>query len=416
MPAGIFSFVSEERLKDVLGNLQAFTGLSVLLADGEGRLLMSFGQPVSYCAVLKKHVFNENACFELYKNAGRYAQTLGEAYIFSCHANLNYIAFPLLREQELLGSVQIGPFLMDQPDITLVSDLAEQKDISPALALELYEELDSVVVLPPVKVNQLRKLVDHLLSPLLPGERAMLLQNQQKMTQQSRINETIQICKEESTSYSLIFFYQKEKELVNRVRTGSVQEVKALLNEFIGHVLFTEGGKIDAVRIRTIELTTLLSRVAIEGGADPDGIYRLNSRFLHQLYEEQELEDLCILIQEVVESFMTSMFRDKDKGNPYIRKALRYMNDHYSEHLELEEVADFAGLSSSYFSTLFHQVVGVSFREHLNLIRVEESKQLLLDGKRTLADIAVSVGFPDQSYYCKVFKRMLGITPGKYRG
>lgn len=416
MSASIFSFVPEMRVKEVLDNLQAFTGLAIQLIDGDGQLLMSFGQSTSYCSILKKQVFDKSTCFELHKNAGRYAQTLGEAYIFACHANLNHIAFPLIQEQELLGSVIIGPFLMDTPDSTLVSDLAERRNLFPGLALELYEELGSVAVLPPARVNQLKKLVDHLLSPLLPGERALLLQNQQKMTQQARINEAIQICKGESASRSLLFFYHKEKELIERLRTGSVPEVKALLNEFIGHVLFTEGGQIDAVRIRAIELTTLLSRVALEGGANPDSIYRLNSHFLFQLYEEQELEDLCLLMQEVLESFMSSMFREKDKGNPYIRKALRYIGDHYSEHLELERVADVAGLSASYFSTLFRQTVGVSFREYLNQIRVEESKRLLLSRQYTLADIAISMGFPDQSYYCKVFKKIVGVTPGKYRG
>lgn len=415
MAASIFSFVPETRVRDILGNLQAFTGLAIQLIDSSGQLLLAFGQTTGYCAILKKQVFDKNTCFQLHKNAGRHAQSLGEAYIFACHANLNHIAFPLIQEQELLGSVIIGPFLMDEPDSTLVSDLAERQNLPPGLALDLYDELGSVAVLPPAKVNQLKKLVDHLLSPLLPGERALLLQNQQKMTQQARINETIQVYKGENSPQSLAFFYSREKELIDRLRTGSIQEVKALLNEFIGHVLFSEGGQIDAVRIRAIELTTLLSRVAMEGGAKPDSIYRLNSQFLSQLYKEQELEDLCLLMQEVLESFMSSMFREKDKGNPYIRKALRYMSDHYSEHLELNQVADFVGLSPSYFSTLFRQTVGVSFREQLNWIRVEESKRLLLNQQYTLADIAISMGFPDQSYYCKVFKKIVGVTPGKFR-
>lgn len=415
MPEGIFSFVPEARIRDVLGNLQAFTGLAIQLIDRDGLLIMSFGQSTAYCSILKKQVFDKRTCFELHRNAGRYAQSLGEAYIFACHANLNHIAFPLIQEEELLGSVIIGPFLMDTPDSTLVSDLAERRQLPAGLALELYEELGSVAVLPPARVNQLKKLADHLLSPLLPGERALLLQNQQKMAQQAKISETIQSCKTDGSSRSLMFFYHKEKELIDRIRTGSIQEVKALLNEFIGHVLFSEGGQIDAVRIRAIELTTLLSRVAMEGGASPDNIYRLNGQFLSQLYKEQELEDLCLLMQEVLERFMRAMFREQDKGNPYIRKALRYMYDHYSEHLELDQTADFVGLSPSYFSTLFRQTVGITFREHLNRIRVEASKRLLLDRKHTLADIAVSVGFPDQSYYCKVFKKIVGVTPGQFR-
>ena len=121
-------------------------------------------------------------------------------------------------------------------------------------------------------------------------------------------------------------------------------------------------------------------------------------------------------MQEVLDSFMNAMFHDKDKGNPYIRNALRFMAENYSAHLELNQVAEYVGLSPSYFSTLFREVVGVTFREHLSRIRVEESKYLLLSRKYSLADIAVSMGFPDQSYYCKVFKRVVGVTPGKYRG
>ncbi len=415
MAVSLFSLVPEARVKEVLGNLQAFTDLAIQLIDGSGTLLLSFGQTTGYCSVLKKQVFDRRQCFELHKNAGRQAQSLGEAYIFACHANLNHIAFPLIYGEELLGSVIIGPFLMDQPDSTLVSELAQRRSLSPALALELFDELGSVAVLPPVKVNQLKKLVDHLLSPLLPGERALLLQNQQKMTQQARINETIQVYKAQKSAWSLAFFYGKERQLLESLRTGSVAQVKALLNELIGHVLFSEGGQIDAVRIRAIELTTLLSRVAMDGGAQPDSIYRLNSQFLCRLYEEQELEDMCLLMQEVLESFMNAMFCQMDKGNPYIRKALRYLSDHYSEHLELQQVAQHVGLSPSYFSTLFRQTVGVSFREHLNRLRVEASKDLLLTKQYTLADIAISMGFPDQSYYCKVFKKTVGVTPGKYQ-
>lgn len=416
MAASIFSFVPEATISDVLGNLQSFTGLAIQLIDSSGTLLLSFGQPTSYCTVLQKNVFDKSECFSLHMKAGQRAQTLGEAYIFSCHANLNHIAFPLINRGELLGSVIIGPFLMDVPDSTLVSDLAERKHLAPTLSLELYDELKGLAVLPPAKVNQLKKLVDHLLSPLMPGERALLLETQRKMSQQAKINETIQVYKEEQPDQSRTFFYEKEKQLLQKLRTGTLQEVKGLLNELIGYVLFSEGGRLESVRIRAIELTTLLSRVAIDGGAKTESIFSLNHEFLSKLYREQELEDLCMLMQEVLESFMNAMYYEKDKGNPHIRKALRYMADNFCSHLELAQTAEYVGLSPSYFSTLFRQVVGVSFREYLCRLRVERSKHLLMSKDYTLADIAASMGFSDQSYYFKAFKRIVGVTPGKFRG
>ena len=403
------------RLQEVLKNLQAFTGISVQLIDREGSLLLAYGEPNSYCGILKKNVFAAGECASLHMKAGQRAQKLGQAYIFSCHADLNHIAFPMTDRDVLLGTVILGPFMMDEADSTLVSGLAEKYRLSPALSLELYDELSGIPVIAPDKAGQLQKLVDHLLSPLIPGERAALLQNQEKTYQQAKIGETIRVYKEQQAQPSLIFFHKKEKELLSKVRTGSMQEVRGLLNELIGYVLFSEGGKMDAMRIRAIELTTLLSRVAMDGGANAESVYGLNSKFLMLINQKQNLDELCMLLQEVAEGFTSAMFFEKDKGNSYIRKALRFIADNYFEHLELAAVADFVQLSPSYFSTLFRQVVGMNFREYLCRVRVEESKRLLLSTEFALADIAVSVGFPDQSYYCKIFKRIVGVSPGKFR-
>ena len=415
MSGAIYSLIPKERLTDILSTLQAYTGISIQLIDDAGILLASFGTVTSYCALLKKQVFERTECFELHRKAGQRAQKIGEAYIFSCHANLNHIAFPLINREQLLGSVIIGPFLMDKPDSTLVRDLAEKHRLTPTLSLELYDELLGVKVISPARVQQLKKLVDHLLSPLMSSERSLLMKSQEKAYQQAQINETIQTYKEQKATPSFLYFNQKEKELLAKVRTGNVKEVKALLNEIIGYTLFSEGGKIESVRIRAVELTTLLSRVAVDGGARADSIYELNNQFLVQLYKDQEIEELCLHLQDVLEGFMGAMFYEKDKGNPYIRKALRYIADHYSEHLTLERVAEEVQLSPSYFSTLFRQIVGTSFREYLCKIRVEESKRLLLSTDYSLADIAISMGFPDQSYFSKVFKQIVGITPGKFR-
>lgn len=415
MAKGIFSLVSEERLKDVLNTLHAFVELPIQLIDADGSLLLAFGETTGFCKLIKKNIFNRGECFELHRRAGEQAMKLGEAYVFTCHANLNHIAFPLIHQGELLGSIIVGPFLMDVPDSTLVSGIAEDHDISPVLCLELYDELSELQVIAPARVNHLSRLIDHLLLPLLPSERMALQQSQFKAYQQSRISETLRMYKEQEISPTQSYVYEKETALLAKVRTGSVQDAKALLNDLLGYVLFSEGGKLDVVRMRAIELTTLLSRVAMDGGARVDSIYELNHRFLDLLNRGESIDDLCYLLQDVVESFMSMMFNRLDKGNAYIRRALSYMAEHYPEPLTLEATAREAGLSPSYFSGLFRQVVGVSFREHLCRIRVEESKKLLMNTNNSLTDIAIAVGFADQSYFCKVFKRIVGLTPGRFR-
>lgn len=416
MGNGIYSCISEERLRDILQTLQEYTNIPIQLFDNEGNLLQSFGREASFCSLMKKTESTGKLCRQAMIKAGQRAQEIGEAYIFPCLASLNHIAFPLAVRDTLLGCVIVGPFLMDKPDTTLVSDLAEQYGLTATRSLELYDELGGLEVVTPPRVQLLKKLLDHLLLPLMGGERALMLENQEKIYQQSKINETIQRYKGQNQIASSEYFYRKEKELLTKVRTGNIREVKGLLNELIGFVLFSQGGDLELVRIRAIELTTLLSRMAMDGGARADIIYKLNNKLLPALYHEQDLDNLCLQIQEVVENFMSAMFCEWDKGNLNIRNAMRYIADHYNEHLELNVVAEHVQLSPGYFSSLFRQVTGVSFREYLCQIRVEESKQLLLSTDYSLAEIAISVGFPDQSYYCKVFKRIVGLTPGKFRG
>ena len=415
MASRIFAKLSQERLYEILENLHHFIALPVQLIDDQGQIVMSFGSSPRYCSLLRKNLFPGKACFAIHLEAGIRAQQLGEPYIFSCHANLNHIAFPLVNQKELLGCIIIGPFLMDTPDSTLISGLAEKHSMSPLLSLELYDELSGLPVILPAKVNQLSKLVGHLLSPLLSAEQALLKQTQEKLYQQSRINEAIQMFKEQSSSPSRSFFYEKENALLSKVRTGNLQESKALLNELIGFVLFSEGGKIETVRVHAVELTTLLSRVAIDGGASVDSVYALNTQFVTLLSQEQSLDELCSILQDVVESFMDATFHNRDQGNIYIRKAMQYISSNYMHRITLTSVAEEVGLSASHFSTLFSKVVGMHFRDYLCYVRVEESKRLLQSTGYSMAEIATAVGFPDQSYYCKAFKRIVGISPGKFR-
>ena len=415
MASGIFAKISQERIYDILEVLHGYISIPIQLIDDQGQLAMAFGESPKYCDLLIKNIFPGKTCFAQRLEVGQQAKLQGGPYIFTCHANLTHIAFPLIDQKELLGYIIIGPFLMDAPDSTLISGLAEKYNMSPLLSLELYDELSGLKVIVPSRVRQLSQLVGHLLLPLLPAEQALMKQMQEKLYQQSKISEAIQMFKEQPRNPTRSFLYQKESELLANVRTGNLKQSKALLNELIGFVLFSEGGKIETVRLHAIELSTLLSRVAIDGGASVDSVYTLNEQFIRFMIHEQNLDELCALLQNMVVSFIESTFNNKDQGNLHIRKALQYIASNYGSHISLTDVAEVAELSPSYFSAMFSKVIGMSFRDYLCYVRVEESKRLLQSTNYSMAEIATAVGFPDQSYYCKAFKRLVGVSPGKFR-
>ena len=99
-----------------------------------------------------------------------------------------------------------------------------------------------------------------------------------------------------------------------------------------------------------------------------------------------------------------------------VDRALSYIENHFDQHqLNRAEVARHARVSESHLSRLIRQRTGQSFSELLNRHRIERSAQLLLRTDLPLLTIALEVGFSDQSYFGRVFRKRYGLTPDQYR-
>lgn len=412
----LYTIVEKQRLSDMLKAFYSCVDLPIQAIDDTGRILDSCGKVSSFCSLFKKYLPPEENCDQLHAKAGKRAMDLGETYIFSCHANLNHIVFPLINKNALFGSILVGPFLMDEPDSLLISDLCRRYPIPTDDLLELYEESHSLPVVPPAKATQISHLLYYMFSSLVSDSYQQFIINQEKLQQQSLINESIQRYKNFSAQPSSQYPYEKEQALITKVKTRDAAQAKALLNDLLGYVFFSEGSNLDVIKTRAIELCSLLSRAAIEGGATNDIILKMNNHFLKTLQEIQNLDDLCYKLQETLDAFTANMFDYiPEKNHEIIKKAIQYISQHFSEDLTLEQVAGHVHLNAAYFSSMFKQSTGSSFKEYLNMVRIEESKRLLANTDYTIIDIAIAAGFEDQSYFSKVFKKYTGLTPRQYR-
>ena len=98
-----------------------------------------------------------------------------------------------------------------------------------------------------------------------------------------------------------------------------------------------------------------------------------------------------------------------------IHRCIQYIGEHYSEPITLREAAEHVYLTPPYLCRIFKKETGVTFNEYLNRIRVNKAKELLANRKLRLTDISLLVGFEDQSYFTKVFKRITGMLPSVWR-
>lgn len=403
-------------IKEILNAFSISVNIPVRLIDANGKILEAVGSECEYCKLFESKVPDIVSCSTVHRNATTYSAEIGECYIFQCHANLNHIVFPLIKEGVCLGSVLAGPFLMDKPDALLVSELSDRYTIEADALLELYEATGNIPVMSPPVVTQVSRLIYYLFSGLPLDENKQLADNKQKYLQQSLIFESLQRFKTGSAVSLNTYPYEKENELISKVKIGNVTGAKAILNDLLGYVLFSEGNSMDAIKTRALELSTLLSRAAIEGGAATDTILKMNNMFLKSLQEVSSQDELCYKLQEIVITFTESLFSNTvSSHSELMKKALAFIASNFASPLTLEQVANEVHLNPSYFSSIFKKSCGSSFKEYLNLVRIEESKRLLSNTDYSIIDIAIAVGFEDQSYFCKVFKKYTGLTPTGYR-
>lgn len=113
----------------------------------------------------------------------------------------------------------------------------------------------------------------------------------------------------------------------------------------------------------------------------------------------------------------SALVTDGSEYNNYkrIETVVEYINNNYSEGLKLEELAELAMMNKSYFSTYFSSVMGVSVFEYVEKVRMKNAKRLLRITDMTVLDIALQCGYKSNAYFDRVFKKVTGLTPFKYR-
>lgn len=123
-------------------------------------------------------------------------------------------------------------------------------------------------------------------------------------------------------------------------------------------------------------------------------------------------------IEEVIVSWAKEVFdqcRFEKRNSRPIRKAMEYIDGHYSEPLTLDHISELVHLNSSYFSIVFKKQTGRNFSEYLTQTRVEAAKKLLSESDMSIASICEEVGYLDRKYFSRVFERLVGIKPSAYR-
>lgn len=98
-----------------------------------------------------------------------------------------------------------------------------------------------------------------------------------------------------------------------------------------------------------------------------------------------------------------------------MKTILKYVEEHYAEHITIDDMAALTYYSKSHFMKFFKAHMGVGFIEYLNDYRLTMSERLLRSSDAPVIEIAELSGFDNLSYFNRIFKRKYGQSPGRWR-
>ena len=96
----------------------------------------------------------------------------------------------------------------------------------------------------------------------------------------------------------------------------------------------------------------------------------------------------------------------------YVKGAMEYINDHYTEKIGLNELAAHLGISKCHLAREFKRIAGQTVLEYVNVLRCRRADALLGEGK-SVTEAALESGFESLSYFSRTYKKLIGVSPSK---
>ena len=381
-------------------NLSVAVRLGIKILDTSGNTLFTssvYTASSEFLEVLYAALDCEESCRIAILYGCYQARRFGGRYIFFTPSGLVYCAAPLLDNKgKMLFGVLAGPFIMTDYEDFINSDVSDRVSISDRDILR--KKVRSV---PCITAKQAHAVSEHLYYVA------------SSFFSQSNLNEPAPV---QTDMLSSAYPIEKEDELLSAISKGDIHTANAALNDMLKQILFHCGGNIEIMRSRIVELTVLLSRAAMKGGADINAILGLNYDYLRDIDSFSSVEDIILWLHMVTRRFTQHVFDFSGaKHTDIIYKAVDYIKRNYAEKMTLKDISEYLFISQQYFCRIFKEETGQTPGSYITYVRIEESKKLLRNSTVNIIDIPELVGFDGQSYFTRIFKKETGVTPGQYR-
>ena len=387
-----------KRVKKYASHFEEISGLDACVLNLVDQRF--YEEPPAFCRDYCPCMTAGCDCFRVHLRNCLEAERWDGRYTYYCPLNLLFVAAYCNSNTGVAIGIVAGPILLEESDRDCILGLSE-------------EALEHIAVMNTGKSYHLGEALAALLTCCGSRDKGFSPTENQWDT----INDMFRLATSldsdgTPTGYSI----EMERRLGYFISDGDGEGARQQISQLLSYIILSAGGKLQTTRSRCLELLVVISRAAIDAGADIETIFSLNDKYFQEFQKCAVPQEMGVLVASAA-SCCASYVQDANsaKHSYAISKAISYIRQNYAGKITLEQTAKMVYLSRSYFSKLFAKETGTTFSNFVIQTRIEKSKQLLLNSGIALADVACMVGFVDQSYYTKCFRRLVGVSPGKYR-
>jgi len=174
------------------------------------------------------------------------------------------------------------------------------------------------------------------------------------------------------------------------------------------------------------EISSDLKVIIITGGKEDDWTVKCENMHIQGYMEkpfqfEHLLEELNYLVDTDNSALPgSSCGKNKEPRNTVtseaVQKILNYVEKNWQENISREEIATRLGITPEHLSRSFHEQFGLPLIEYINRCKIDKSREYLLKNSHLkIGEVAAYAGIPDVDYFCRLFKKHTGLTPGEFR-
>ncbi len=408
---GLRQLLNFEELGKLFKNYARTSGLDVALYDLEGNEQLAIRGEESVCSTMRGSCI----CREKIVSSGKKANELKSSYIYETPCGLIQCIVSVRFDGQSVGYITTGPVVLWEKDEYFYAEMRER---GASLGMPLSESLlASVRQVDCENMTSISEMLRVLVEYMATEERKYLeqrLEISRLNLERMRVQREMQI-KESQPHYSR-YPVELEKELIACVQMGDKNGAKKIINRFLNEIFSFASGDLEIIKAKLYEFSAFLSRSAVEAGAPIASLTEIVKKSSRLVLDNIDFQDLCASTIEILDNFIDVVYESRSKrvSSTHLSKAIRYLQVHYGEEIDLETLAKNVFVSSCYLSHLFRNEMGTTFSDYLTRIRLENAKRLLLDGE-SVEQVSERVGYNDSNYFIKIFKKYVGVTPAKYR-